>query len=105
MKDESELKPLLCCPFCGGDAELVICRNRTGYGEYERTETYHAVKCKKCGSTGKQYHEKALIDFTKYTVLDFRSNPILRAKVEDDYEAYQQQTKELAVAAWQRRAT
>lgn len=91
------LKP---CPFCGGDAEHQRDRVRSGYGEYESEENYHAVKCKKCGASSKRVHQKHLIEFTKYTVRDFRENPILRAKVEDDYDAYCQQSEQLAVEAW-----
>ena len=92
------------CPFCGGEAEQHQDLVRSGYGEYERTERYHAVKCKKCGASSKRVHQKHLIDFTKYTVRDFRENPILRAKVEDDYDAYCEQSKHLAVEAWNCRA-
>lgn len=92
------------CPFCGGEAEYQKDSVRSGYGEYESHETYHAIKCKKCGSSSKRIHQKHLIDFTKYTVRDFRENPILRAKVEDDYDAYCEQSKQLAIDAWNCRA-
>ena len=92
------------CPFCGGNAELDKDMVRSGYGEYEIRETYHSVKCKKCNASSKRIHQKHLIDFTKYTVRDFRENPILRAKVEDDYKAYCEQSKQLALEAWNFRA-
>ena len=92
------------CPFCGGEAEQHQDLVRSGYGEYERQERYHVVNCKKCGASSKPFHQKHLIDFTKYTVRDFRENPILRAKVEDDYDAYCEQSKQLAVDAWNCRA-
>ena len=41
---------------------------------------------------------------SKYTVRDFRENPILRAKVEDDYDAYCEQSEQLAVDGWNCRA-
>ncbi len=88
------------CPFCGGDAEYQKENVRSGYGDYERSETYHTVRCKKCGSSSKRVHQKHLIDFTKYTVRDFRENPILRAKIEDDHDAYCEQSKQLAIDAW-----
>ncbi len=88
------------CPFCGGEAEYQTENVRSGYGEYERNETYHTIRCKKCGASSKRVHQKHLIDFTKYTVRDFRENPILRAKVEDDYDAYCEQSKQLAIDAW-----
>ena len=95
---------LLACPFCGGEAEYATESVRSGYGEYESTEKYHVVKCKACQSNGRRYHQKHLIHFTTCTVADFRNNPLLRAKVEDEYEAYCQQTKQLAVEAWNKRA-
>lgn len=91
------------CPFCGGQAKLVANSVRSGYAEYERNETYHVVVCGNCECRGKSYHQKHLINFTVHTVSDFRNNPVLRAQVEDDYEAYCQQTKKLAVDAWNRR--
>ena len=97
------MEKLLPCPFCGGDAVLQAERERSGYGEYESHELYHVVRCGKCRANGTRIHQKPLIQFTSATVSDFRNNPILRAKVEDEYDAYCEQTKELAVAAWQRR--
>jgi hypothetical protein len=91
------LKP---CPFCGGDAEHQKDDLRHGYDEYEREETYHFIKCKNCGSSSGRLHQKHLCDFTKYTVRDFRENPILRAKVEDEYSAYCEQLKQLSIDAW-----
>ena len=93
------------CPFCGGDAELQQDLERSGYDEYERQERYYVVRCKKCDASSKRFHQKHLIDFTKYTVKDFRENPILRAKVEDDYDAYCKQSNRLAIDAWNCRAT
>jgi hypothetical protein len=95
---------LLVCPFCGGEAEYTTESVRSGYGEYESIEKYHVVTCKTCKCNGRRYHQKHLINFTSYTVSDFRNNPLLRAKVEDEYESYCQQTKQLAVDAWNKRA-
>lgn len=92
------------CPFCGGSAEYEKSSVRSGYGEYERLETYHSVFCQKCRARGRKYHQKALVDYTSHTVSDFRNNPILRAKVEEEYEAYCEQTKQLAIEAWENRA-
>lgn len=92
------------CPFCGGKAEQHQGLVRSGYGEYERTDTYHSVKCKECGASSKRFDQKHLADFTKYTVHDFRGNPILRAKVEDEYDAYCELLKQISVNAWNRRA-
>jgi hypothetical protein len=103
QNSNSALIPALCCPFCGGEAELREENGRHGYGEYERTLVFHVVRCRKCNSHGTRYEQKPLIEFTNYTVSDFRNNPILRAKVENDYDAYKVQTKEMAISAWNRR--
>jgi hypothetical protein len=100
---ESILNDLLFCPFCNGNGKLIEESERCGYGEYERNLTFHVVKCKNCGSQSTRYEQKPLIDFTRYTVQDFRNNPVLRAKVEDDYAAYYDRTKQLAVEAWNKR--
>lgn len=94
---------LLSCPFCAGEGELIEKRERHGYGEYERNIIFHVVECKKCHSHGRRYEQKALIDFTSHTVQDFRNNPVLRAKVEDEYNLYITQIKELAVSSWNKR--
>jgi hypothetical protein len=91
------------CPFCGGNPELIVDYQRSGYGEYERNLEFHVVQCKNCSSKGRQFEQKPLCDFTAFTVAEFRSNPALRAKVEDEYNLYAEQTKELAVNAWNRR--
>ncbi len=95
-----ELKP---CPFCGGKPELIQHGERFGYGSYEQTRKYWIVKCKNCTSSGKGYEQKPLCDYTNHTVDEFRDNPILRAKVEDDYDAYIEQTKHMAMSAWNQR--
>jgi len=77
---------------------------RIGYGSYERTHEYWVVECQSCSGSGKEYEQKPLCDYTNHTVADFRNNPILRAKVEDDYNAYVEQTKKLAIDAWNQRA-
>lgn len=96
-----ELKP---CPFCSGCGILETETVRSGYGEYENSDLYHVVKCASCRASGRRYHQQHLISFTSYTVGDFRNNPLLRAKVEDEYEAYCKQTKQLAIKAWNARA-
>jgi hypothetical protein len=94
---------LLNCPFCGGEAEYATENVRSGYGEYESIEKYHVVQCKACHSNGRRYHQKHLVQLTSHTVADFRNNPLLRAKVEDEYDAYCQQTKQLSIDAWNNR--
>lgn len=91
------------CPFCGGEPDLILRRERMGYGDYERALEFHVVRCLNCGALGKEFKQQALIDYTSHTVQDFRNNPILRAKVKDEYEKYISQTKELAIKAWNTR--
>lgn len=95
-----ELKP---CAFCGGSGILEAETVSAGYGEYQHSDLYHVVKCAYCKASGRRYHQQHLINFTTYTVADFRNNPMLRAKVEDEYEAYCEQTKQLAIESWNRR--
>lgn len=91
------------CPFCGGQAKLVTSNVQSGYGGYGSNEIYHAVVCANCESRSKGYHQKHLISFTSHTVSDFRNNPILRAKVEDEYAVYCKQVIERATEAWNKR--
>lgn len=99
--DKLDLKP---CPFCDGEAVLIDEPVRSGYGEYEQTHTHRYVTCAKCHARGPAFVIKHLVEMTTHTVSDFRYNPVLRAKVENEYDAYVKQTAELAVEAWNRRA-
>ena len=92
---------ILPCPFCASEkVELGEDSVRYGYGSYERFDTFYAVRCKDCGAKGKAFYQKPLRSFTEYTVQDFRDNPILRAKVEDEYSEYIDDMKLDAVKAW-----
>ena len=101
---DEDLRKLLPCPFCGQQAAQAVDHMRCGHGEYESFETYLLVRCTKCFSGGRSYHQARMVQFTPYTVSDLRGNPALRAKAEDDYEAYCQQRRRLAVEAWNKRA-
>lgn len=103
MSENKEGQYLASCPFCGGESELREDNDRAGYGEYERRLTFHVVRCKNCAAQATRFEQKPLVDFTHHTVGDFRNNPALRAKVEDDYQVYVEQTKQMAMAAWNRR--
>lgn len=98
------MSKLLPCPFCGGEATVKLRNARCGYGEYECILDFYGVTCNKCGGASKEVQQRPLIEFTPHTVSDFRNNPILRAKVEDEYEEYIQQIKSLAAIAWNNRA-
>lgn len=91
------------CPFDGGNGVLRTTLERSGYGEYETSEKYSEVICDKCHAVGPIFHVKHLKDFTKYTVADFRNNPILRAEVEDEYDLYCKDIAQKTVEAWNKR--
>lgn len=46
---------------------------------------------------------ETLAEMTGYTAKDFRENPILMAKVEDQYEKYVDNKELLAINAWEKR--
>ena len=96
---------LLPCPFCGGAALLTVDRRRVGYEEYERQEVHHFVTCGSCGAKGPERHQEALAMRTRHTAADFRADPALRARVEDEYDAYVVDLLREVKNAWHRRAT
>lgn len=103
--DESELNALLCCPHCNGDAELKSKNERVGYEEYMRYVDLFYVACLGCGARTADFIKKSLADTTEYTVQDFRENPTLRAKVEDEYTLYCKQLEQESIDSWNKRAT
>ena len=46
-----------------------------------------------------------LCEFTKYTTAEFRANPILRARVEEEYDQYVETIKLNAIEAWNQRTS
>jgi len=90
------------CPFCGGEAEFIEIIERVDRG-FMSLDYYYFVKCKVCGARGTRIYKKPLCDFTKHTVADFRENPALRARVEDEYEVFVESLKNQAVEAWEKR--
>lgn len=93
-----ELKP---CPFCGGEAKYSFYSDVfDGWGTpFDR----HKIICKKCGAEGPTVSHEQLSDFTNYTVKDFRNNPILRAKIEDEFEEFKESKKQEVIEAWNKR--
>ena len=82
---------ILPCPFCAShNAEI--------YEEHSTHLIY--VGCGTCGSSGKRFRYNPLINFTNYTLNDFRNNPILRAQVEEEYFEYRKGVELDAVKAW-----
>ena len=85
QSSESDLSDLLCCPHCNGNAELKSKNERVGYDEYMRYIDSFYVACSECGARTADFRKKTFAETTEYTVQDFRENPALRAKVEDEY--------------------
>jgi len=92
------------CPFCGGEAEFLERITKVDCGDIIYN-TYYFVKCKVCGACGTKIYRKPLCDFTKHTVADFRENPALRARVEDEYEVFVESLKNQAAEAWEKRVS
>jgi len=92
------------CPFCNSKAKLNRLLSKVGHGEYERMVASVIVECEKCHSKSAEVMIMPLCDFTERTVSDFRNNPILQAKVEDEYEKYKDVRKEEALRLWNNRA-
>lgn len=95
-----ELKP---CPFCGGEAELKKEHITVGDGSYRQYQDYHKVQCNTCLAQAERIRQQPLCNMTEHTVQDFRNNPALRAKVEDEYEEYCNKVRLKAVEAWNKR--
>tara|TARA_R110000782_G_scaffold269643_1_gene368132 strand:- start:215 stop:526 length:312 start_codon:yes stop_codon:yes gene_type:complete len=102
MKESSVIK-LKTCPFCGGVAALNSENRRVGYDEYESNVTLYFASCTKCGARTKTTQKPHLCDFTAHTVQDFRNNPLLRASVEDEFDAYLERIKSIPVNDWNNR--
>lgn len=94
---------VMCCPFCGSNAELKSKTERFGYGEYMRYIDSFYVACTQCGARTKDFDKKPFNQMTDYTVQDFRNNPALRAKAEDEYELYCRQLEQETIEAWNKR--
>lgn len=91
------------CPFCSKEGRLNSRIEHVGDGEYSRYIDYFYVDCLGCGARTRDFIKKTLSEMTEYTVQDFRGNPVLRAKAEDDYEFYIKQVEQEAIEAWNRR--
>jgi len=89
------------CPFCDGQPHL----STYTFPERWSDRTYQGtmVSCQDCGAKGPQFHKEYLVDVTKYTVQDFRNDPILRGKEEEKYENYCKDVDKKATAGWNKR--
>jgi len=90
------------CPFCGGSAELKIKHHPSPNGVAQSCDEA-VVQCNVCKSQGSPYRLPRREDFTLYTVLDFRNNPAIRARIEEEYEGHCEMIKSMAVGAWNTR--
>jgi hypothetical protein len=99
----AELKDLLRCPHCNGQARLKSKSERVGYEEYTSYVDSIYVVCEGCGARTADFTKTSLAGFTDYTVQDFRNNPILRATVENDYKSYCNDLMQKAIDTWNMR--
>ena len=100
LEEQASLKP---CPFCGSKAQIETRSERHGYGEYETIVNYMYAVCDGCQAESQKIVVKPLCDFTNYRVADFRNNPILRAKVEDEYQEFCDKIKKQVCYQWNTR--
>ena len=91
------------CPFCGNSGELKLERTTMASGEYEYTDSVYIVRCVICFASASRVAVETLGQFTKHTVQDFRDNPALRARVEDEYAGYLKEKRYQARENWNRR--
>ena len=96
-------KYLRICPFCTGMAELKSKKDRVGYAEYMTYVDSMFVECTGCGARSVDIIKTPLCDTTDYRVEDFRENPTLRARVEDEYLIYCKRLEQDAVNSWNKR--
>ena len=96
-------KDIPSCPFCGGEASLKTKEERAGYDDYMRHDAFLYVSCLKCGAQSADFRIKPLCETTPYKVQDFRNNPALRARVEDEYDVYLEQLEQEVIRAWSKR--
>jgi len=105
MSEQTDLI-MLPCPHCNGVAQLECRIDYGGTGEYARRGAdYLYVHCTECGAKSGEFHRKYFCDMTEYRVDDFRRNPALRARVEEEYDAYCEEIKKEPVNAWNKRVS
>ena len=91
------------CPFCGSN-NIELKEGSWKSNDYMCSGyDYFYVKCLSCGAKSNDHVKKYLREFTDHTVEDFRNNPLLYAKVEDEYEKYIEELKEIVIKSWNKR--
>lgn len=99
-ENKEEIKP---CPFCGGHSQVLSTDSLGSDDGYcSGTPSYNVI-CSICGSRGQTVYYKWFRDTFSETVNDFRRNPSLRAKRDDEYEDIRNAKKLEAVKFWNRR--
>ncbi len=95
-----DIKP---CPFCGAKGELKEGSTPSSGDGYYMGQDYFIIECVGCGARSGDVNYDFLRDFTDYTVNDFRKNPVLRAKVDDEYLEYKEEKRVETVSLWNNR--
>lgn len=93
-----ELKP---CPFCGGEAKFVDALRHWAGNE---TSRYFSVVCTNCGAQPQQQFPHTFATKFNHSVQEYRDNPALRARCEDEYDVYIEEIKKITIHWWNRRA-
>jgi hypothetical protein len=94
---------ILPCPFCGDKATEMTISTRVGHEEFMRYEEAHVVTCDRCGASSRSIAQETFADRTHYKVQDFRNNPSLRARVEDEYDTYVESLCARVIYLWNKR--
>jgi len=94
------LKP---CPFCGAKAVHDITLDRGSSDGYVLSSDSHCIICVKCHAQSAKLRQAPLCEFAPHTVAQYRANPILRARVEDEYEQYIEKLRRDVAQLWNTR--
>jgi ribosomal protein L37E len=91
------------CPFCGGKASHEEDYDKGSGDGYVLPFNRHCVRCKQCGAQSYAIRQKPLCEFSNHTVSDYRGNPILQARIQDEYEKYIEMLKQDVTKLWNQR--
>ena len=100
---ELEMSKIKRCPFCGGNAECKVADNNGSLDGYYSGFPAFRVECTKCGSSGELVAYTWFRDSFKEGVIEYRRNPSLRAKREDEYEDMQRKNMAKSIEKWNSR--
>ena len=91
------------CPHCEDTGEVKKWVNKHRADDYYTPSDGFHVVCVDCEATSKIITYKNLRKFTSKKEGDFKNNPILCAKVSEEYDEYIEGIKAEVVVAWNRR--